>query len=125
MAAFFVMCFLLLMALFGPSLAPYAPEAYDYDNILAGPSASHLFGTDQYGRDIFSRILAGTPLTLGVSLSSVIVGAALVTAGVGRNAFPGPKLPEHRTAHGLPAGSCDLHHSSCIQPVRRWIKRYS
>ena len=66
-AAFFVMCFLLLMALFGPSLAPYAPEAYDYDNILAGPSASHLFGTDQYGRDIFSRILAGTPLTLGVS----------------------------------------------------------
>ena len=78
-AAFFVMCFLLLMALFGPSLAPYAPEAYDYDNILAGPSASHLFGTDQYGRDIFSRILAGTPLTLGVSLSSVIVGAALGT----------------------------------------------
>ena len=76
---FFVMCFLLLMALFGPSLAPYAPEAYDYDNILAGPSASHLFGTDQYGRDIFSRILAGTPLTLGVSLSSVIVGAALGT----------------------------------------------
>lgn len=61
-AAFFVMCFLLLMALFGPSLAPYAPEAYDYDNILAGPSASHLFGTDQYGRDIFSRILADTPL---------------------------------------------------------------
>ena len=55
-AAFFVMCFLLLMALFGPSLAPYAPEAYDYDNILAGPSVSHLFGTDQYGRDIFSRI---------------------------------------------------------------------
>ena len=78
-AAFFVICFLLLMALFGPSLAPYAPEAYDYDNILAGPSASHLFGTDQYGRDIFSRILAGTPLTLGVSLSSVIVGAALGT----------------------------------------------
>ena len=58
-AAFFVMCFLLLMALFGPSLAPYAPEAYDYDNILAGPSASHLFGTGpvrpRYLQPYFSR----------------------------------------------------------------------
>lgn len=78
-AAFFVMCFLLLIAVIGPSLAPYAADAYDYDNILAGPSAQHLFGTDQFGRDIFSRILAGAPLTLGVSLSSVIVGAALGT----------------------------------------------
>ena len=77
--AFVIMCFLLLIAVFGPGLAPYAADAYDYDNILAGPSAQHLFGTDQFGRDIFSRILAGAPLTLGVSLSSVIVGAALGT----------------------------------------------
>lgn len=78
-AAFVVMVFLLLIAIIGPSLAPYDPAAYDYDNMLAGPSAAHLFGTDQFGRDIFSRILAGAPLTLGVSLSSVIVGAALGT----------------------------------------------
>jgi len=78
-AAFAIMCFLLLIAVVGPSIAPYPAEAYDYDNILAGPSARHWFGTDQFGRDIFSRILAGAPLTLGVSLSSVIVGAALGT----------------------------------------------
>lgn len=78
-AAFAVMVFLLIIAIIGPSLAPYDPAAYDYDNMLAGPSAKHLFGTDQFGRDIFSRILAGAPLTLGVSLSSVIVGAALGT----------------------------------------------
>ena len=78
-AAFIVMCFLLLIAIIGPQLAPYAPNAYDYNNILAGPSAAHLFGTDQFGQDIFSRILAGAPLTLGVSLSSVIVGAAIGT----------------------------------------------
>lgn len=77
--AFAIMCFLLLIAVVGPSIAPYPAEAYDYDNILAGPSARHWFGTDQFGRDIFSRILAGAPLTLGVSLSSVIVGAALGT----------------------------------------------
>lgn len=77
--AFAIMCFLLLIAVVGPSIAPYPAEAYDYDNILAGPSARHWFGTDQSGRDIFSRVLAGAPLTLGVSLSSVIVGAALGT----------------------------------------------
>ncbi len=78
-AAFIVMCFLLLIAIVGPYIAPYGPDAYDYDNMLAGPSAKHWFGTDNFGRDIFSRILAGAPLTLGVSLSSVIVGAAIGT----------------------------------------------
>lgn len=78
-AAFFVMVFLLIIALIGPSLAPYDPGAYDYNNMFAPPSAEHWFGTDQFGQDIFSRILAGAPLTLGVSLSSVVVGAVLGT----------------------------------------------
>ena len=77
--AFFVMVALLILALVGPSLAPYEANAFDYDNILSGPSAKHWFGTDQFGRDILSRIMAGAPLTLGVALSSVIVGAAIGT----------------------------------------------
>lgn len=77
--AFVILIFLLIIALIGPSIAPYDPGAFDYDNILAPPSAEHWFGTDQFGQDIFSRLLAGTPLTLGVALSSVIVGAALGT----------------------------------------------
>lgn len=78
-AAFVILVFLLIIALFGPSLAPYDPGAFDYDNILSPPSAEHWFGTDHFGQDIFSRILAGAPQTLGVALSSVIVGAALGT----------------------------------------------
>ncbi len=78
-AAFIIMVFLLIIAIIGPSLAPYDPGAFDYDNILSGPSAKHWFGTDHFGQDIFSRILAGAPQTLGVALSSVIVGAALGT----------------------------------------------
>jgi glutathione transport system permease protein len=46
-------------------------------NLMSPPSAAHLFGTDEFGRDVFSRILAGTRLSLGVALSSVLVGAAL------------------------------------------------
>lgn len=78
-AGFVVIVLLVFLALFGEYIAPYDPEAYDYNNMLAGPSAAHWFGTDHYGRDILSRILAGTRLTLGVSLSSVVVGAALGT----------------------------------------------
>ena len=60
-AAFFVMFLLLILALVGPSLAPYAPDAFDYNNMLSGPTAAHPFGTDQFGRDILSRIMAGAP----------------------------------------------------------------
>ena len=75
--AFFIICFLLILAVIGPYIAPYDPGAFDYNNILSGPSAEHWFGTDQFGQDIFSRILAGAPLSLGVALSSVIVGSVL------------------------------------------------
>lgn len=78
-AGFIIIVLLIILAIFGEALAPYDPAAYDYDNMLAGPSAAHWFGTDHYGRDILSRLLAGTRLTLGVSLSSVIVGAAIGT----------------------------------------------
>jgi len=77
--AFIILVFLLIIACLGPTLAPYDPSAFDYDNILSPPSAEHWFGTDHFGQDIFSRILAGAPLTLGVALSSVVVGAALGT----------------------------------------------
>lgn len=78
-AAAVVMVFILIIAVIGPRIAPYDPDAFDYSNLLATPSAEHWFGTDHFGRDIFSRILAGAPLTIGVALSSVIVGATLGT----------------------------------------------
>ncbi|MDD7401863.1 MAG: ABC transporter permease subunit [Eubacteriales bacterium] len=68
---------LVFISIFGQAVAPYDYEAYDYMNTLQGPSAEHWFGTDHYGRDIFSRIVVGSRLTLGVALSSVIVGAAI------------------------------------------------
>lgn len=74
-----IIVLLVLVAIVGPYVAPYDYTEYDYENVLAGPSAQHLFGTDHYGRDIFSRMLAGTRLTLGVSLSAVVIGAALGT----------------------------------------------
>lgn len=74
-----VIVVLVIIAIIGPYITPYDYTAYDYMNTLAGPSPEHLFGTDQYGRDILSRMLVGTRLTLGVSLSAVVTGAALGT----------------------------------------------
>ena len=74
-----IIVLLVILAIVGPYLTPYPYDEYDYANALAGPSAEHWFGTDTYGRDIFSRMLVGTRLTLGVSLSAVVIGAALGT----------------------------------------------
>lgn len=70
---------LFVVALIGPLVTPYDPAAPDYDNVLAGPSAAHWAGTDEYGRDIFSRILVGTRISLLVSISAVLIGALVGT----------------------------------------------
>ena len=69
--------FILIIAVIGPSLTPYDPNAYDYSAVLSGPTAKHVWGTDEFGRDVFSRILAGTQLSLGTALSASILGTAI------------------------------------------------
>ncbi|MHB1652197.1 MAG: ABC transporter permease subunit [Desulfitobacteriaceae bacterium] len=70
---------LFIIALLGPTIAPYRMDAPDYNLVLAGPSLQHWAGTDEFGRDIFSRILVGTRISLFVGLSSVLVSALLGT----------------------------------------------
>jgi len=74
--ALFVMC-----ALFGPALAPFDPEAQNLDNILAGPSAAHWFGTDENGCDLLSQFLWGCRLSgkiaAAVLVISFVVGVSL------------------------------------------------
>jgi peptide/nickel transport system permease protein len=62
---------LIFVAIFGPWIAPYDPVASNVSNALAAPSAAHWAGTDQLGRDIFSRILAATRLDLLIAASAV------------------------------------------------------
>ncbi|MDF3835782.1 glutathione ABC transporter permease GsiD [Cupriavidus basilensis] len=71
---------LVAVAIFAPHLVPYDPENFfDYDALNAGPSAAHWFGVDSLGRDIFSRILAGTRISLAAGFFSVIIGAVVGT----------------------------------------------
>lgn len=73
--SFFFVIFLILLALIGPFIVPYDIAEPDYENVLSGPSTTHWAGTDAYGRDIFSRIIAGTQISLYVGLTSVLLGA--------------------------------------------------
>ena len=77
--------FLILMAVFANFIAPYDPAAISTDR-LASPSLEHLMGTDNYGRDLFSRIVYGARVSLLISLMalvfSLIIGIGLgATAG--------------------------------------------
>ena len=70
-----VVVILVLIAIFCYQIAPYGINEYDYSSVLQGPSAAHWFGTDEFGRDLFSRILCGTRISLTVGLCAVTVGA--------------------------------------------------
>lgn len=68
----FVFC-----ALFGPALAPFDPEAQNLNNILAGPSATHWFGTDENGCDLFSQFLYGCRLSGKIAAAVLLISFTL------------------------------------------------
>jgi len=74
-AALIVIILLVLIAIFSYQIAPYGINDPDYSATLQGPSKAHWFGTDDFGRDLFSRILCGTRISLAVGICAVTVGA--------------------------------------------------
>jgi len=68
---------LVALALLAPAIAPYDPLAQKPLDFLQGPTWHHLFGTDQFGRDIFSRVLYGARVSLPVGLISVAIAAVI------------------------------------------------
>jgi len=84
--AFGLLVVIVFAALLGPYVVPYDPLASDTAQALKAPSAAHWFGTDQLGRDIFSRVVVATRLDLFIAVASVVLvflmgGLAGVAAG--------------------------------------------
>jgi peptide/nickel transport system permease protein len=69
-----------LAALFATMLAPYAPLAVDVEARLQPPSVAHLWGTDELGRDVLSRVMHGGRLTIPAAVTLVAVGSLLGSA---------------------------------------------
>jgi peptide/nickel transport system permease protein len=79
------------LAVFAPLIAPYSPSDYKAGNPDEGISAAHIFGTEQIGRDIFSRFVYGGRISLSVAFISVIGGSAIgILIGIVSGYFGGP-----------------------------------
>ena len=68
-----IVVLLVLTAIFADILAPYDPVINSVDEMFQGPSRTHWLGTDQFGRDMLSRIIHGSRISLAVGLSSVLL----------------------------------------------------
>jgi peptide/nickel transport system permease protein len=76
-----IVALVLLLAVFGPAIAPQNPDQINLFAVLQPPSVHHWFGTDNLGRDLFSRVLVGTRISVEVAVIilslSVVFGTAL------------------------------------------------
>jgi len=70
-----VLIMIFLIAIFAPLVIPYDYAYQDYNSVLQFPNASHPFGTDNFGRDIFSRILYGSRFTIFIGFGATTVAA--------------------------------------------------
>ena len=106
--AFFVFLLLVFIALFCNKIAPYEYNDFNYPRRLQYPSTKHICGTDEFGRDLFSRILNGTRISLFVGFFSIslatligcplglfagyyggVIDGLIMRVGDALNAFPG------------------------------------
>src|SRR4029434_8419225 len=68
---------LALIAIFGPWIVPYDPIVSNVSQALMPPSAAHIAGTDQLGRDVFSRLIVAARLDLAIAISAVGISFAI------------------------------------------------
>lgn len=74
-----IILILIFVALFGKFLMPYDPYTGELSQSLQSPSAAHFFGTDEQGRDIFSRVIDGTAVSLRVGVIAVAISLSIGT----------------------------------------------
>lgn len=84
----------LFVAIAAPLIAPYAPDAVDVTARLLPPGQGHLLGTDELGRDVLSRLIYGSRISLFTGIVVVAVGAAVGTLVGGVAAFVGGRVED-------------------------------
>lgn len=86
LAGLFVLSIIILLAIFGPMFSPYTYDGQDFLTRNAGPSAAHWFGTDKFGRDIFTRVLYGARISLQVGFAAAAINLVI---GIAYGGFAG------------------------------------
>ncbi|MEA1883421.1 MAG: ABC transporter permease [Thermotogota bacterium] len=78
--SFIVLIFIILIALFPSVFAPYDPLEMDVKAFMTGPTKNHIFGTDQFGRDVLSRIIFGVQKSMQISFLATILASFFGTS---------------------------------------------
>jgi peptide/nickel transport system permease protein len=90
-ASAIVLLIVVVVAIFAQALAPYGINEIDVPNALQPPSSAHWFGTDDLGRDVYSRVLVATTVSMQVAVVSVAFAFVVgVTLGIVSGYFGGP-----------------------------------
>ena len=85
-----VLAVFIFLALFGRFVAPYDANGSDFAATLSGPTARHLFGTDELGRDTLSRVISGSGIAVAVAMLSVAIALVMgVVIGIVAGYFGG------------------------------------
>lgn len=87
-----IVILLVLCAIFAPLIAPYDFEYQDYEAFLQFPTAKHIMGTDNFGRDIFSRVVYGTRISIPIGLICVSISSIVGGTFGALAAFYGGKI---------------------------------
>lgn len=77
MASLYLIIFILLAAIFAPYITPYDYAAQDYESVLKSPSMKNPLGTDNFGRDLLSRIIYGSRYTVFIGFGCITISAFL------------------------------------------------
>ena len=111
-----------LLAVIGPFVAPYDPNFQNTRQILTGPSSQHLLGTDYVGRDVLSRLLAGSTLSVVTAIEAVAVAfvVGVIPGMLSRLPRPAVRVGDV-AADGQPVGAAadDLRHRRGGAPRQR------
>ena len=88
--AFVIILAHLIVAVSGPWISPYPPTDYDLPNRFSGPTTEHWLGTDDKGRDVLSRVLAGSRSIIWIAAVGTVLGVTLGTiVGISSGYFGG------------------------------------
>jgi len=89
-----IVVFVLVIAIFGPWLAPDNPETFNYGNRFETPNTLFWFGTDQFGRDLFSRVLYGAQSTVLMAVFATLIGTSIGAVVGTASAYLGGRVDE-------------------------------
>ncbi|MEM9356215.1 MAG: ABC transporter permease [Pseudomonadota bacterium] len=89
-AGLLIVIIMIIVAIFAPWLSALDPEANSFESMLVGPGADHFLGTDEFGRDVLTRIMYGARTALFVGLTSAFIGSTIgLVLGVASAYFGG------------------------------------